>query len=270
LPIWGPDVTETLFSNALARHNNYLLEATGIRDSSYILSIHDLKLLIIKFAENLSFSEESGGGGRESNINLLPYMIHAILYSVNTAKYVSREEKNMKNFLEASEKLVSNSFECDNAFYYLAMALVIMKPAEWAQQKVKYLQRLLLTVHTRLVNVPSLEKQKLASCTIQEFKKYKPALLFIGLVNLIFKNVNQKCQADSSETSSPVWTEKFATYIRHNDIGLMDACRKILKEFEEDLMVCEDWVEMFDVLGFLEEISEPVEFLRTYLSTFAK
>jgi len=142
------------------RHNNYLLEATGIRDSSYILSIHDLKLMIIKFSENLSFSEDSGGGGRESNINLIPYMIHAILYSMNTAKYVAREEKNLKNFLDATEKLVSNSFECDNVFYYLAMSLVIMKPADWATSKTKFLQRILLTVHTRLVNIPSLEKQK--------------------------------------------------------------------------------------------------------------
>ena len=84
LPIWGPHVSETLFSNALARHNSYLLEATGIRDSSYMLCVHDLKLLLWRFADNASFSEESGGGGRESNINLIPYMIHIILYSINT------------------------------------------------------------------------------------------------------------------------------------------------------------------------------------------
>lgn len=84
LPIWGPEVTETIFSNALARHNNYLLEATGIRDASYLLSVHDLKLLIARFAENLSFSEDAGGGGRESNIYLIPYMMHSILYSINT------------------------------------------------------------------------------------------------------------------------------------------------------------------------------------------
>jgi E3 ubiquitin-protein ligase UBR4 len=84
LPIWGPAVTETVFSNALARHNSYLLEATGIRDVSYILSVHDLKLLLLRFSDNLSFSEDSGGGGRESNVNLIPYMIHTILYSINT------------------------------------------------------------------------------------------------------------------------------------------------------------------------------------------
>jgi E3 ubiquitin-protein ligase UBR4 len=84
LPIWGPAVTETVYSNALARHNSYLLEATGIRDVSYILAVHDLKLLLQRFSDNLSFSEDSGGGGRESNINLIPYMIHTILYSINT------------------------------------------------------------------------------------------------------------------------------------------------------------------------------------------
>ena len=110
--------------------------------------------MLIKFAENLSFSEDSGGGGRESNINLIPYMIHAILYSMNTAKYVTREEKNLKAFLDATEKLISNSFECDNSFYYLAMSLIIMKPADWLLNKTKFLKRILLTVHTRLVNAP--------------------------------------------------------------------------------------------------------------------
>lgn len=84
LPLWGPEVAESLFSNALARHNNYLLEATGIRESTHMLSVHDLKLLLGRFAENLSFSEDSGGGGRDSNINLVPYMIHSVLYAMNT------------------------------------------------------------------------------------------------------------------------------------------------------------------------------------------
>jgi len=88
----------------------------------------------------------------------------------------------------------------------------------------------------------------LVSASIQEFKKYKPSLLFIGLVNLLFKHINQKVTF-SSEDSQQIWTEKFGTYIRHNDIALMESCKKVLKEFEEELMVCEDWMEMFDVLG---------------------
>jgi len=275
LPIWGPDVTETVFSNALARHNNYLLEATGIRETTYTLSVHDLKLLMIRFSENLSFSEDSGGGGRESNINLIPYMIHSILYSINTAKYVTREERNLNSFLESSEKLVQNSFECDNVFYYISMALVIMKPTDWKSNRVKFLQRILFTAHSRLVNTPSSDKQKLNSVTIQEFKKYKPALLFIGLVDLFYKHLNSKILADeNNETTNlnvvQTWTEKFGNYIRHNDIAIMEICRKVLKDFEEELLVCEDWLEMFDVMGFLEDVNDPLEFLKTCLQNFAK
>ena len=37
--------------------------------------------------------------------------------------------------------------------------------------------------------------------------------------------------------------------IRHNDIKIMEVCRKVLKDFEEELLVCEDWLEIFDVMG---------------------
>jgi hypothetical protein len=66
------------------------------------------------------------------------------------------------------------------------------------------------------------------------------------------------------------WTERFAYFIRHNDIMLMEASKKVLKEFEEELIVSEDWMEMFDVLGFYQDTSDPVEFLQNYLQNFTK
>jgi hypothetical protein len=48
----------------------------------------------------------------------------------------------------------------------------------------------------------------------------------------------------------------------------MEACKRTLKEFEEDLMVCESMLEMFDVLGFLDEISDPMDFLKNFLATY--
>lgn len=32
-----------------------------------------------------SFSADTGGGGRESNIHLIPYIIHTVLYVLNTS-----------------------------------------------------------------------------------------------------------------------------------------------------------------------------------------
>ena len=74
------------------RYDTNIIEATGIRETSPTLSIHDIKLLLLRFADVQSFSEDTGGGGRESNIRLIPYEIHAILYvltTYNVTKFIS-------------------------------------------------------------------------------------------------------------------------------------------------------------------------------------
>lgn len=117
-------------------------------------------------------------------------------------------------------------------------------------------------------------------------------MLFIGLINLFYSNLHGRVEYPKVEGSGEIWTEALANYIRHNDIGLMDSCKTVLRQFEEELMVCEDWIEMFDVLGifylfpvflcdietcinfilcilgFLSEINDPVEFLKTHLNSF--
>ena len=68
------------------RHNTYLYEATRHRDIGYQSTIHDLKLLLLRFAQDKSFSSESGGGGPQSNMNLVPYLVHMALYVLNTTR----------------------------------------------------------------------------------------------------------------------------------------------------------------------------------------
>ena len=68
----------------LFRHNSYIQECTGHLEPTYHASIHDLRLLLQRFAFEKSFSEDTGGGGRDSNIKFVPYAIHMILYVLNT------------------------------------------------------------------------------------------------------------------------------------------------------------------------------------------
>ena len=51
------------YAACLARHNTYLAEVTGQRDISYQSTVHDIKILISKFAQERSFAAEAGGGG---------------------------------------------------------------------------------------------------------------------------------------------------------------------------------------------------------------
>ena len=84
LPIWGSEISETNFSSSLARHNNFIQECTGLYDHSYHLLVHDLRLLLLRFAYEKSFSAESGGGGAQSNLHLVPYLMHVAIYVMTT------------------------------------------------------------------------------------------------------------------------------------------------------------------------------------------
>lgn len=69
---------------ALNRHNNYIQEATSHIEPTFHNTVHDLRLLLERFAYEKSFNEDSGGGGRQSNFNIIPYMVHMALYVMNT------------------------------------------------------------------------------------------------------------------------------------------------------------------------------------------
>ena len=119
----------------------------------YASTIHDLKLLLLRFAQDKSFSSESGGGGPQSNMNLVPYLIHMALYVLNTTRAVTREEKNLAAFLEMpKERWLENCYVSDGPLYYAAMALLIFAPAKWKRVRVTFLQRLLLMAHVRAVS----------------------------------------------------------------------------------------------------------------------
>ena len=85
---------------------------------------------------------------------------------------MNREERNLANFFEMTEKSITNSFEVwrflgvsklvkitlsfflqvDSVFFYATLSLVIMKPEDWVSMKIKFLKRVVLTAHARLVN----------------------------------------------------------------------------------------------------------------------
>lgn len=56
LPLWGPQVSEAAFAACMAKHNIYLQEATRVRDITHQSTIHDLKLLISRFAQVTSLT----------------------------------------------------------------------------------------------------------------------------------------------------------------------------------------------------------------------
>merc|ERR1719411_1686640 len=124
LPLWGPAITESAYAACLARHNTYLAEVTGQRDISYQSTLHDIKILISKFAQERSFSVESGGGGPQSNLHLLPYLAHMALYVINTTRAGPRELTNIESWLSNSPaQWMEQATAAEGPLYYTALCM---------------------------------------------------------------------------------------------------------------------------------------------------
>ena len=149
----------------------FLVQVIGQRDICYQSTIHDVKILISKFAQEKSFSVESGGGGPQSNLHLLPYLSHMALYVINTTRagieiillekielsndninvlLGPRELSNIESWLSNTPaQWVEQATAAEGPLYYTAMCMLLMSPEKWTEKRHLILQRLLLTVHVR-------------------------------------------------------------------------------------------------------------------------
>eukprot|EP00096_Caligus_rogercresseyi_P008738 TRINITY_DN2826_c0_g1_i1.p1 TRINITY_DN2826_c0_g1~~TRINITY_DN2826_c0_g1_i1.p1 ORF type:complete len:2495 (+),score=896.75 TRINITY_DN2826_c0_g1_i1:803-7486(+) len=260
LPLWGPQVAESAYASSLARHNNYLGEATQHRDIGYHSTIHDLKLLLLRFAEDKSFSKESGGGGPQSNMHLVPYLMHMALYVLNTTRAASREETHMNSFFDQPKSAwVDSSFIPDGPVYHTVIALLVLSPSAWKAARIKILQRLLLTAHVRFVDPGHRGGRSLLDREVKDYPVYKKMILFFALVDQLYGVVFKSVSTDSS------WPLDLSDWIRHNDDALNKSTLKLLNVFQEDLVPAASVEEVVDVCGLLEEIPSPASFLSEVL-----
>ncbi|XP_067662559.1 E3 ubiquitin-protein ligase UBR4-like [Haliotis asinina] len=257
LPMWGPQVQESVFATCLARHNNYLQECTGVRDPSHLYTVHDIKLLLMRFAQEKSFSDESGGGGRQSNMHLVPYMVHMALYVVNTTRSMTRDEKNVQTFHDMpKEKWVENCFEAEGPLYYPVLSILVHSPEKWQQLRVKYLKRLLVLAHVRSVCQVGAKTVPVNDKTPKEYSVYKNVLIFFGFLCSFYDKILKKVTINTDSS----WSNSLAEYIRNNDKPVLEGCDKIIRLYEGEMLPCESLAEFCDVIGMLDEVPNPEEF----------
>jgi E3 ubiquitin-protein ligase UBR4 len=233
-----------------------------VRDATYAYTVHDLKHLLIKFAHEKSFSEDTGGGGRESNIYLVPYLMHMALYVINTTRSVGREERNLSNFLKLPvDKWVENSFETEGPLYWTVMALHVHDHEGWKRIRIQLLKRLVVLAQARTVSPGG--ANSLTDKVVKEYAVYKPYLMFFGLANLLPNSLFAKCHPEQEST----WSLALAEYIRNSDQILQDNAKKVLSTFEDELLPCESVYEFCDVAGLLEDIADPENLVSDVLRT---
>eukprot|EP00118_Oscarella_pearsei_P014508 m.124661 g.124661 ORF g.124661 m.124661 type:complete len:943 (+) comp37851_c0_seq3:1576-4404(+) len=263
MPIWGPEVSESLYVSNLARYSTNLSECTGLHDISFTSVVRDLRLLLLRFAHEQPFSAETGGGGGESNIHFIPYLISAALYRVGSARGGLNIDKQVAGFLKApKERRLPMCYELDGPLECTVLSLFVYTTKEWKAQRTEFLPWLILLSHVR--HESQSPPEKLASSVAAEYTVYKPLLMLFAMVDMIH------CYLKPEELSLPISTlcSSWLDWLRRNDQAAMAAGDKMLDRFQKDFLPAESFTEFCQVAGLSSEIEKPDEFLADTLNIF--
>jgi len=237
IPLWGQQVPESAFAACLARHNAYLQEATASRDVGFASGIHDIKLLLLRFAEEKTFHEDTGGGGPESNMHLIPYLVHTALYVLNTTRAAAKESRNVEIFLFLIPHLwKDDAYSVDGVYYHLVVSLTVNALDKWLQNRIHWLKR--------VMGMCGIRSKKNRAAT---FDHLRPGLIFLsvihGLYTIVFKDV-----AGTGE-----WPSMLADFIRKNDEPLVKSTSQLLNMYQQKLLTAKSFTEFFDILGITDD-----------------
>ncbi|CAG9835872.1 unnamed protein product [Diabrotica balteata] len=262
LPLWGPQVPESSFASCLARHNTYLQESTNHRDIGHNSTIHDLKLLLLRFAQEKSFHEDTGGGGPQSNMHLIPYLIHVALYVINTTRVNKREEANLMSYIEATnpEKWIETAYDAEGPLYWITMSILLHSRQQWQAHRLSHFRRLMVLAHMRHCQ-PSGPVKTVSDKSVKDYNIYKPYLLFFGLIDGIYNHFFKNVGGPDEQ-----WSTNLADYIRHNDEALMKSSEKLLADYTDEFLPCTSFSEFCDVAGLLDIITTPDRYLSDLLN----
>ncbi|XP_041973883.1 protein purity of essence isoform X2 [Aricia agestis] len=263
LPLWGPHVPESAYASCLARHTTYLQECTGHRDIGHACTLHDLKLLLVRFARGRTFHDDTGGGGPLSNMQLVPALAHMALYVINTTRVAGREASALETFMGWSPaRVLEGAHDADGPLYYLTLMLLLYPHHKWRSVRVEMLKRMLLTAHARAVS-PGAPLRALAADqrAVRAWADYKPYAVFVALIHLLYTVMFKNVTAATVE----LWPVKLAEYIRHNDEANAKAAEKVVAALTDEILPCASFAEFCDAADLLGEIPQPDEFLASLL-----
>lgn len=249
LPLWGPDVIESVFASCMTRHNANMQESTQRCEITFNSAVHDLKLLLLRFAQEKSFHDDAGGGGPQSNMHLVPYLLFYALYILLSSRSYSREEKTLTTFLgqAVNERWLECSYEVEGPFYQITLSVALHTPGVWRTHRLQHLRRLIAMSQVRNFSPSAVCKslQGDQQRTPLDYSVYKSALMMWAMVDriyaVLFKSVTTPKEED--------WPISLFDFIRRNDETMIKSSDEILTAFSEEYLPCTSFAEFCDVAG---------------------
>eukprot|EP00164_Ancoracysta_twista_P001250 GFYU01001640.1.p1 GENE.GFYU01001640.1~~GFYU01001640.1.p1 ORF type:complete len:155 (-),score=49.19 GFYU01001640.1:58-522(-) len=144
------------------------------------------------------------------------------------------------------------------------LSLFVQSQAEWKESRKVFLKHAILFTHLRDIKMgtSSSEKTPLA--------KYKPALIFFGLIDQLHKTLNRKYTQEKDThppvPATPEQHENATLRLRYNDQKVLEDLKEVLSMYEDEMLPCESTDELMDVIEVMDIALEDSDTCETFIT----
>lgn len=237
---------------------------------------------------NVSFSIDCRGGGKESNMNLLPYMMRLLVHQVSLSPTKGLEELNgLLSRLSGEDELWGDK---ESSFSPVLPAALVLSLVSWSNKKWSAARRNVLIAAVRhakkygCTHISTYATNDSAAVwddfgASERFNRLKPMLIYVGLVNKLYEwfkparrelGIAVNISKPGAHSSPPTDALEVDTLSgRLCDISAMIASAKDVLEWLDEAHDSNDDQELLDVMECLPAAMCPTvdEFLTRALAS---
>uniref|UniRef100_A0A7N1A599 Auxin transport protein BIG n=1 Tax=Kalanchoe fedtschenkoi TaxID=63787 RepID=A0A7N1A599_KALFE len=288
-PVRGPSVPTTQYIRYVDQYWDNL-SALGRADGSRLrLLTYDIVLMLARFATGASFSQDSKGGGKESNSRFLPFMIQMACHlldqggpsqrrtmSRSLSTYISHSTPDSKLSTSPLGTQPSSAGTEETVQFMMVNSLLSESYESWLKHRRTFLQRGIYHAyrqhihgrsHTRSLSGPT-PKYVLDSSTGSSsmgeglLPIVQPMLVYTGLIEQLQRFLKLKKSGKSEGSSAGKVTEageefeQWELVMRERLLNMVEMVgySKELLSWLEDMNSATDLQEAFDVMGVLADV----------------
>lgn len=195
-PIYGPQLAVEVYGKEVERFWQLLNNVARVSNGSRVRYLmHDLRLLLLRLVNGESYSQDTRGGGKESNFMMIPHVMSMGLYLLDQSPSVRVALQTALNQATAADmaKWKDLCAVADNPSYMLVLSLLLYSNSDWEANRFTLFKQVILG---RLLE--PLDESMTPS------QKAKNAMLLFSIVDGIQKLIKKGLPAGSindSETS---------------------------------------------------------------------
>ncbi|SPQ94901.1 unnamed protein product (mitochondrion) [Plasmodiophora brassicae] len=225
--------------------------------------LHDLRMLLERFAQDRSFSEFSRGGARQSNIRFLPYLLQmgAFLIGSSPSDMKSRLRKTTFAAIGEPDERAWAGSALITVEIAVITSLIALKPREWRTCRDVAFRRLLHAACSSRPFPPSKRRRTSRSSSMPADASVKAVVIFWALVDSVHSLLVQHEQAIDATDGANAW-DRVQRYIRLHHQDMLSGLDALCTRLTRDLLPVDDTAALFAAVN--TPCDDPMQVLRRF------